>query len=224
MPDLSFCITVKNRSRGICSRRTLTLFPNCVRALRESLDKVGNFTAELVVADWNSTDWPLVEWLPAAWGDRPCRVITPDPKTYPLFSRGQGRNMAAKAAVGEVIAFIDADMLVSPETIWAGLTACGDGRACFPQVMEYYLQGETRTRPMPWGTGNSFVLRRHFEMSNGWFQYSKWGFEDWGFMVSMANVAMIERPLIPTFIHQWHPDDWRTRNDVGGAKETFHES
>ncbi len=58
---LSFCVTVKNRSRVDVDGRRLELFPACVASIVAAC--VDRVDAELVVADWRSDDWPLAEWL-----------------------------------------------------------------------------------------------------------------------------------------------------------------
>ena len=69
---LSICVALKNRSLVMADGRELRLFPNCVRSIVQSLD--GTLPTELVVADWDSDDWPLDEWLPEAAAGIPLRV------------------------------------------------------------------------------------------------------------------------------------------------------
>ena len=58
---LSICVTIKNRSRLSIDDNELLLFPNCVKSIVESTRKHPD--CELVIADWQSEDWPLVEWV-----------------------------------------------------------------------------------------------------------------------------------------------------------------
>src|SRR6185295_1926248 len=57
---LSICVALKNRSRVVSQGRELRLFPNCVQSITRSLNDT--IPAELVVADWDSDDWPLADW------------------------------------------------------------------------------------------------------------------------------------------------------------------
>ena len=221
MRELSVCITVKNRSRATCSRKPLTLLPNCLRSLNRSLSKLG-IDAEVIITDFHSDDWPLREWVPGVFEENLCggkwggagvvehTIIDIDGD----FNRGKGRNAAARAATGRVLFFLDADMIVSPDTIAVGLMAA-PGSAVFPLVWEYRDQEHTDFAQLPCGTGNCFVSRESYAKTWGWHEFGKWGFEDWGFMVTVSNYDTIFRPNIPTFIHQWHPDTMRDQYDRG---------
>ena len=206
--DLSVCITVKNRSRAMCSRRPLNLFPNCLTSLREAVIVTGA-DVEVVIADFQSDDWPLLEWVPVVLGDIRHSIIPVNGD----FGRGKGRNIAAARASGRLLFFLDADMLVSPETLTAGFDLARIDSAVFPLAWEYRDQGHRTLDMLPFGTGNCFVCHETFTETRGWIEWQKWGFEDWGFMVAVANHATIHRPKIRNFIHQWHPDSMRDQFD-----------
>ena len=53
---LSICITVKNRSKVETEHGTLLLFPDCIKSITDSIND--NDDIELIIADWESTDWP----------------------------------------------------------------------------------------------------------------------------------------------------------------------
>src|SRR5262245_31161846 len=97
---LSICTTVKNRSIVRAGGRELRLFPNCVDSIVRARGAV--LELELVVADWESDDWPLERWLDAAADPIPVRIVT----LSGTFSRGRGLNAAAAAARGEFLFFV----------------------------------------------------------------------------------------------------------------------
>src|SRR5687767_14974007 len=70
---ISICIAIKNRSRVVLEDRELRLFPNCVASIVESVNASSSF--ELIVADWDSDDWPLSEWLADAASPIPVRIV-----------------------------------------------------------------------------------------------------------------------------------------------------
>src|SRR3954471_21299859 len=97
-PALSVCVCLKNRARVAHDGRVLTLFPNCVRSLAEAASAIREVgSIELVVADFHSDDWPLSEWLAAAAGALPVRVVPVDG----AFSRGRGINRAVTEAASD---------------------------------------------------------------------------------------------------------------------------
>ena len=203
----------------------MSLFPICLRSLNRSLSQLG-INAEVIITDFHSDDWPLREWVPGVFEENLCggkwggagvvehTIIDVDGD----FNRGKGRNIAARAATGRVLFFLDADMIVSPDTI-AATGRAAPGSAVFPLVREYRDQGHTDLSEVRYGTGNCFVSREDYFKTRGWLEWEKWGFEDWGFMVTVSNHATIFRPSIPTFIHQWHPDTMRDRYDRGKWSE-----
>src|SRR5689334_1052682 len=128
---LSICITVKNRSVVCAADQELRLLPNCVASIAQS--RIDNMPMELVVADWESNDWPLGEWLDHAANPLSARVVT----MYGTFSRGRGLNAAAKAARGDILFFLDADVLVSEFVLLRAAEIARQGKAYFPIVYAF---------------------------------------------------------------------------------------
>src|SRR5438270_1622793 len=127
---LSICVAIKNRSRVLIEGRELRLFPNCVASILKS---VANIEAELVVADWNSDDWPLTQWIEAAAHPIPVRLVAETGS----FSRGRGLNSASRAAKGDVLFFTDADSLVCPKLIDDGMGYISLRKVFFPIVFAF---------------------------------------------------------------------------------------
>jgi glycosyltransferase involved in cell wall biosynthesis len=205
---LSICITVKNRSRVQAEGRELLLFPNCVRSIVESIHL--SHHAELVVSDWHSDDWPLSEWLEGAAQPLPVTVVEIDGP----FSRGRGLNIAAQAASGRALLFLDADMLLSPPVIERGLQCVHNRQAYCPIVFSYADPQHSEGRWRDAGYGNCMVSRAMYEASGGWPEYDSWGLEDTHFYEKLASTAEVVREETAGIYHQWHPDDifWKHRH------------
>ena len=218
--NLSICVNVKDRSRGKCSGRSLTLFPNCVSSLACSLREcqMDAGTVQLSVADWGSIDWPLAEWL-EPWVCGTMEVLVTNVEGQ--FSRGRGRNIAAQAARHHNLFFLDADMIVCPEVIRAGMGCLRDFIACFPEPRGYEDQDNTTTFRMERGTGNCFVNKEQWRAAGKFPEWTTWGHEDTNFYETMKTLAQVSRPSIPRFLHQWHPNGWRWRHGTDPESDQF---
>jgi len=210
---ISICVTVKNRSRIQADGRELTLFPNCVRSIVSSA--ASRSDVELVVSDWHSDDWPLSEWLAAAAGPIPVRIVPVEG----AFSRGRGRNVAAEAASGDALLFLDADSIFCSRVLEAGLEYLGQGKAFFPIVYSFDGQEHVTGIWRRFGFGNCMVSRQMFRRSGGWPEFSRWGKEDDEFYARIFELADVVREDVPGFFHQWHPDDlaWKDAQSTPAA-------
>ena len=211
---LSICITVKNRSRGTCSRRPLQLFPRCMLSLVHAcriLQECG--FVEIVSTDWQSDDWPLMDWLPKLDSPVPIRVGN----LCTGLSRGMGRNFAAQGATFDNLFFLDADMLVSDEALGISWFNARRGVATFPVVYGYTDQEHLHLVKFgPEATGNCCVTRSMWEAVGGFPEKRVWGGEDVDFLHAIERRYPVERPDAPGLIHQWHPDKWRSQYDAEG--------
>jgi hypothetical protein len=206
-PLLSICVTVKNRSRLRVGERELLLFPNSVRSIVDALPP--DLPCELVVADWESDDWPLREWLEETAHPLPVRLVT----ARGQFTRGGGRNIAAQAAAAPTLLFLDADVLLCRDVVTRGLRVVAEGKAYFP-IFYYFLDPEHQ-RGWWWdyGFGQCMVTKAVFEHSGGWPEYHGYGHEDTDFFQRIASVAHVVRENVDGFYHQWHPgEDERDRS------------
>ncbi|MGH7801483.1 MAG: glycosyltransferase family 2 protein [Thermodesulfobacteriota bacterium] len=204
---ISICISVKNRSRVRVEGRELTLFPNCVKSIADSLNPVAE--CELVVSDWESDDWPLSEWLEDAASPIPVRII----KVRGSFSRGKGRNLAAGKAKGDKILFLDADMLLCSTVITNGIKYLAQGKAYFPVFLSYYGPEHQLGCWRHTSYGNCMILKSTYSQSDGWPEYYSWGLEDDHFFSNVSSFAHVVREEVAGFYHQWHPGDlhWKDR-------------
>jgi len=195
----------------------LLLFPNCVKSIVESVDR--NIPCELLVADFESDDWPLREWLEQTADPIPIQIIT----TSGLFSRGKGLNLAARAAQGDILFFIDADSLLCPSIVYRGLSFVQEGKAYFPVIFKFdgpeHKSGKWRHD----GYGHCMINKAVYDLSKGWPEYDRWGTEDNDFFSRISTIQEIVREKVPGFYHQWHPDDlvWKNRYSHPSALREF---
>ena len=198
---LSICITVKNRSRvkwkGM--KETLTLLPDCIQSIGEqfsSRDKI-----EIVIADWESDDWPLHEWMPQVCKN-PYRIVTIDKKG---FSKGHGVNVAVEHAMGDTLFLMDADMLLqSRDVVSTGMRVVNGGGVYFP-IPKYIVNLDGGFR-YNCGVGNLFIDKQMFKDFGRMPEYWRFGFEDSDFykIVESKGVPIVSAPT-SNLIHPYHP-------------------
>jgi len=206
-PTLSICITVKNRSRLQIDGRELRLLPNCLKALVGCLRPEDD--AELVISDWHSDDWPLEEWAEAAAKPIPLRVVQVDGH----FSAGRGRNVAFEHARGDVLLFLDADIIVCRELFDRGLRYTAQGMAFYPIYFHYDDPEHKTGRWLPASHGNVMLTRETFLRAGKWPELKSWGREDDMLHDAVKQLGQIVRVRLPGMVHQWHPDTlaWKNR-------------
>lgn len=202
---ISICFTVRNRSRvAVEPGHVVNLFPNCIDSLLEAMTEIDH-PFEIVVSDWNSTDWPLKEWLPERVGDVPLNIFQ---ATGP-FHHGTGRNLAAEAAKGNILMFIDADMLIASSFISKGLEALAGGEAYCPSCFYFINKEHSRGFWCDAGRGNCMMTRAHYVKGGKWpappgytrpFDVDRTFFQR---MVAKGITYVKERQ--PNFFHQYHP-------------------
>jgi glycosyltransferase involved in cell wall biosynthesis len=188
---LSVCIVVKNRSRVPYNGTYLELFPNCLKALDKSL--VG-IPSEIVVADFQSDDWPLEAWV-HDFIKASIKVITVEGP----FSLGKGRNICAKVAAGDLLFFCDADFLVTKRLIKEA-TRLPKGYSSFPRLNGYELS-----------RGACIVHKCDFAKTGGYLEFESWGGEDMEMFYKLKKITKVIRPYYRYFIHQWHPTELRSK-------------
>lgn len=207
VPTLSICITVKNRSLLSEAGNELRLFPNCVESIVQAARIVPEI--EVVVTDWHSDDWPLRDWFESAIGSVPHQLIQLEGD----FNRGRGRNLAAEAAHGEGIFFLDADCMIEASVCVEAARCVEQGMAYFPVLYSYDSPACTTGWWRHTGYGNCAMSQELFKRSGGWPQYSRWGKEDDDFFARINAIATVVREETRGLFHQWHPDTvlWKDR-------------
>jgi len=217
--NLSICTTIKNRSKVETQYGPLFLFPNCIESLANTLHLSDNI--ELIIADWESTDYPIDNWIEDKI-DIPIEIITVKHSKNEL-SIGKGRNIAASHATKDVILFLDADMLIqTSESLIKGYETAKEWGHCYPQVL--YQQTYNKNHwEVHEGGGNVFIRRDFLQKVGPWPEYWRHGFEDTDFAQKIKSAKEINKEVLyissePIF-HQWHPQqfEWKNRyssNDV----------
>lgn len=152
-------------------------------------------------------------------------VVADDPR--PTFNRGRALNAGVARAAGDVLVFVDADMVVPDEAIYAALDAVGQGAAMvvpFRRLLgltgpasELVITG--RSAFGPWGpdqvdlewdrpsAGGMNVIRRDvFERVGGFDErFAGWGGEDAAFSIAVGTLAGPVEWVAATAVHLWHP-------------------
>lgn len=197
---LSICITVKNRSKVPTSFGTLNLLPNCIKSINKSFTLDSKL--ELIIADWNSTDWPIKEWI-EDYTSIPTHIININKKDN-KFSVGKGRNIAANYATNDIILFLDADMLINAKAVADALSVVEKNNVCFPPIMYQLTQGTDHWK-LHEGGGNVIITKELFYKAGKWPEYWSYGFEDTDFVNNLKKITNIHTSTEP-FFHQWHPE------------------
>lgn len=214
MDPISICVCLKNRSRLQVGDRELTIFPNAVERFASA--HLDSGPLELVVADFNSDDWPLSEWLTSVAGGMNVRIVPVDAP----FSRGLGSNVAVQHATHDHLFLCDADMITPPGLFGRARQLLRQGDAFFP-ICEYIEQDGRSAGPLYGGFGNAFVTRQMFDDAGGVPAFMSWGGEDDIFFERVARVATIVRETFDGFQHQWHPPDTIHRYDQHPARSDY---
>lgn len=210
--DLTVCIPCYNRSKMEWRDGVLYPFPETVDSLVAAVAHAG-IEAEINVADYGSTDWPLEEWLPARAQGLPVRIIHSDGP----FSIGGGKNLAAAEATAFRLFFLDCDMIVPFGLIERGLEIACKGGGYFP----LYQREKWPGGPLYWGAGSGCCIvqkehwfRNRWKVGIGWAVASEdTVFAHW-FMVNGRYC----REVAEGFVHKWHPLD--PTKVAAGAKLT----
>jgi glycosyltransferase involved in cell wall biosynthesis len=204
-PELSVCVSLKNRSRIRQGERELTLFPNCVTCLRvlSGLD----VPIEMVIADFASDDWPIVEWIEQAAAGMHVRVISVDES----FSRGRGLNVAVKYARSDRFLLCDADILVSTAALHRAIDVIDSNKAWFP-ICRCLDENGVPESWLDFGHGIAGVSRGVFHTTSGVPEFRSWGGEDVIFSARVGSLVPIVRERFEGLFHQWHPDECRNEN------------
>jgi glycosyltransferase involved in cell wall biosynthesis len=195
---LSICIPVKNRSNVYTPNAFLKILPNTIKSISEYPNPE---ELEIVICDFNSTDWPLEDWIDEYRGNVAVNII----KTNRDYSSGFGRNIAAEHSKADVLLFLDADCTITPKAISDGYNRVMDGETAFPFISFKDKKGKiTKGSVKSNGTGICFISKQKYLDSDRWPEFDSWGGEDDIFFNKMYHRGKTRYPE-SGIIHQWHP-------------------
>jgi glycosyltransferase involved in cell wall biosynthesis len=134
--QLSICITNFKRSKvDVGDGKIATLLPDCIASLAQVVRPEDD--AELIISNYDDSDWPLRDWVDKKVGEIPYTII----QGTGNFHNGAGRNLAADHATGKYILFVDADMVCTRSIIENGLEAVKAGKLYYP-ICFYFLNAQ----------------------------------------------------------------------------------
>lgn len=198
MKKTSICISCMNRSKVESPHGILHLFPNCIESIAEVCD---GDDVEIIVADWNSTDWPLEDWIFKKSGDVPVKVVKINDE---YFNRGKGLNVAASNAKYDRLLFLDTDILVSKRLFESGHKVLDKNKVFFPMCYAHHDYEKT-TGKWVRGYGLCMINKEAFEIVGKWPAWSSWGGEDNLFHKNVKKRYKIHREKVEGLLHMWHP-------------------
>lgn len=185
---ISACIPVKNRAENL---------KRCVA----SLEAAG--IEEIVVADFHSTDTDF-EWFNG-------KLVTVDDEH---FSVGRGKNVAAEHATGDIIFFIDADLVV-PESIVGHINAAIERGKVFAPIMQMQNEDGTLGEWAVHSYGQVALKADEYRSGEKWQPWTSYGGED-NLFIAQYQHKMV-RDMIIGFMHQWHAHELREANGESPA-------
>lgn len=201
-----------------------TLFKNFIISLASNNFKSNKTPSdiELVVTDWNSTDVDIEAEIKREWepylntfycGKNIKYTVIKNNETG--FSRGRGLNIAAQHATGDVLFFIDTDMLFHDDVVISEcIDAVNSGNTAWPVC--YKANDPTNLYlSLEWaGYGNCMMSVDTFKKYGPWEEIPRWGGEDTRLYQRIYKDGRIFRKPFVGFIHQWHCDNLRTREQI----------
>lgn len=217
-PDLSVCVSLKNRSCVPHGDGFLALFPNCVKALAEAA-KALDGEVELVVADFGSDDDPPERWIHDLAGRLRVRVLQLDGG----FSRGLGLNAAVQAARADRLLLTDADVLIDGDVLIRAMEVIDQDKAWWPIFRCLNEDGS----PASWqdfGHGIAALHRDVFNASGGVPEFESWGGEDNLFSERVHRHRPGVRERWPGLRHQWHPEHCRHEHYANPRKWDYEQN
>lgn len=185
---LSVCIPLKNR---------VTNLQGCLK----SLDKLTGID-EVVIADFNSTDTDF-QFLKQL--NLNVKVVTVEGD----FSIGKGKNVAAEHASGDILFFLDADLLTPQTVIDKILKLVPLGFVYCPIMWIEQGEDDFESHWAVHGRGQIAVTRDQW-LNHKWVEWTSYGGDDNMFFEPYKETAIVDLP--DGFVHQWHHNDERNRH------------
>lgn len=188
---LSICIPLKNRVTNLTA---------CLQAL----DKLTGID-EVVIGDFNSTDTNF-QFL---------NDLSLNVKVVPIegdFSIGKAKNVAAEHASGDILFFLDADLITPQPVIDKILKLVPLGFVYCPIMWIEQGEDDFESHWAVHGRGQIAVSRDQW-LNHKWVEWNSYGGDDNMFFEPYKETAIVD--LVDGFIHQWHHNNERTKHYTG---------
>jgi glycosyltransferase involved in cell wall biosynthesis len=193
---ISFCVALMNRGKNFLK-------------MLASWEALEDDQCELVIADFGSTDIDLAAAVSSLSRVRVINLQGP-------FNRARGLNAAAASASGELLFFLDAD-IVLPRGLCSAL--CGNtapGQAYFPVCYSLRESSLPDVSADGWwrytGYGLCGIHRNDYAVLNWDEAFTSWGREDNDLFCRTRAKLRIVRERCPGLLHLWHPDTLAFKN------------
>lgn len=183
---LSVCIPLKNRARNV---------EKCIKALDKLIG-----VDEIVIGDFYSddTDFSFLQDIKT-----PVNIVKIDGE----FSVGKGKNVAAKNARGDILFFLDADLITPQHLIDKILKLVPQGLVYSPIM--WLDSGDGIHGEWAVASFGQVALKRELWESHKWEEWSSYGGEDNLFIEPYIYTCI--RDTAMDFIHQHHSMEDRTK-------------
>ena len=198
-PILSVLVNFSSRAYDMHEGKRIPLFERTFPFLVNTLNQT-KVDAEIIILDSTPAGDPrgLGDWCV----DRRLRIVKNDVE----FNRGAGRAKLGELASGEILYWMDADMIVPPQVITRGIVFARQGQAYYPLYDFEHMPGDLTRYSEGNGTGNLIIQREIYDISPKWpTDMNGWGGEDTKLAHWFKIHGMVFREHIPGFIHLWHP-------------------
>lgn len=195
---ISIITAIKNRTNVLYNGNNKTIYKNSLKSIMDSYNycKVKS-NIELVLVDFNSSDTDY-DWV-KTYKKLEFRLV----KIVDAMNPGRGRNIGVKLAKGDILMFLDADMLFPLDFFKIALTHIQNNCIYFPISFE-----ETKHKWQFFADGNSVLTRQQF-LKIGYFKENNtWGKEDNDFHSRAENLFTVRHEILLNFIHQSHDLSW----------------
>jgi len=201
MDKISFCFPHYNRLEFPTPEGILPLFKNCLSSLKYILDSF-DVDYEICICSFDKDeDYSKLTKFVYSLYSKEKVIFTRSSNTFTI---GEGKQLAYKNSTGNIIAFLDADMIfLKSNIIKRAVEVCHQEGAYFPICYSFFKEGHGIWRSA--GFGNSFVSK-HLMIQIEWLAKKEWGGEDEKFYSDISkNTSNIIRENCSGFYHQHHP-------------------
>jgi hypothetical protein len=171
---------------------------------------------EFIISDWHSTDCDLTKDIKVKYSNINKNInfkIIQHKEKNIKFSRGKGLNIAANNATGDILFFIDVDLLFNNTYMLEEcINEVKKGKSAWPVCYKSMDPVSYRLYPEWAGYGICAMTKTDFMKYGPWPEYNKWGKEDLHlYQRFLRDNTHIFRKAYLGYIHQWHAEITRTR-------------